>query len=42
VLSVLGVWLVLVGPEHPLAPTAITRLSAEALPRAPAERLSVY
>lgn len=42
VLSVLGVWLVLVGPEHPLAPRGITALDAEALPRAPAERLSVY
>ncbi len=41
-LAVLGVWLVLVGPEHPLASKALHDLTTEALPVAPAEILSRF
>lgn len=41
-LAVLGVWLVLVGKNHPLASTALKDLTTEALPPAPAELLSKF
>ncbi len=41
-LAVLGVWLVLVGKDHPLASKALTDLTSEALPVAPAEILSPF
>lgn len=41
-LAVLGVWLVLVGREHPLAGKALTALTAEQLSVAPAEILSPF
>ncbi len=41
-LAVLGVWLVLVGKQHPLAAKALADLTTEALPVAPAEILSPF
>ncbi len=41
-LAVLGVWLVLVGRDHPLASRALKDLTTEALPVAPAEILSPF
>lgn len=41
-LAVLGVWLVLVGRDHPLAAKALRDLSTAALPVAPAEILSPF
>lgn len=41
-LAVLGVWLVQVGPKHPLAKGAIENLGIDALPRAPMEKLAKF
>jgi SAM-dependent methyltransferase len=41
-LAVLGVWIVLVGKNHPLATKALKDLTTEALPVAPAEILSPF
>lgn len=41
-LAVLGVWIVLVGKEHPLAGRALKDLASEALPLAPAELLAPF
>ncbi len=41
VLSVLGVWMVQVGPKHPLAERAAA-FDPEALPRAPMEKLAAF
>ncbi len=42
VLAVLGVWLVQVGPKHPLAKKALKNLDIDALPRAPMEKLAKF